>query len=304
MRLLVAGASGQVARSLCALSSSAMEVIALGRPRLDVTERSSIDRAIADCRADAVVNAAAYTNVDRAESDTAIAFAVNRDGAGHVAAAARKWLVPVIHLSTDYVFSGRKAGAYVETDETAPQNAYGRSKREGEIEVAALNPDHAILRTSWVYSPYGRNFLTTMLELARARDVVRVVADQQGAPTYAHDLAVAVVAAARRMVESNDSACRGVFHVVAQGRASWSEFAEEIFRRSAAQGGPTARVEPISTTEHPTAAKRPLNSELSAAKFRLVFEHSLPPWRTGVVRCLAALVRHGARTDTDRRSGA
>ncbi|MBB3998229.1 dTDP-4-dehydrorhamnose reductase [Aureimonas pseudogalii] len=288
MRLLVTGREGQVAQALLALASDELDVVALGRPELDLTDRATIERAIAAHRPDVVVNAAAYTAVDKAESDEAAAFAVNRDGAGHAAAAAAAAGLPIVHLSTDYVFPGDKDGRYREDDATGPQGVYGRSKLAGEAAVASANPRHAILRTAWVYGAYGNNFLKTMLRLAETRDVLRVVADQLGTPTYAPDIAEGVVRVARRLREPGASDATGVFHMVCEGETNWAGFAGEIFAVSALDGGPSALVEPITTAEYPTPAKRPANSRLDTTLFGDRFG-ALPDWRSGVVRCLAAL---------------
>lgn len=290
MRILVTGREGQVARALTARSGGDLVIEAIGRPDLDIADPVSIRRVVEGFRPDVVVNAAAYTAVDRAETERDAAFAVNRDGAGHVARAAAEAGLPVIHISTDYVFSGDKTGPYVEEDETGPQSVYGQSKLGGEAAVAAANPAHAILRTAWVYSPFGANFLKTMLRLAADRDVVRVVADQHGSPTYAPDIADAILAVARRMdTDRNGSQWRGIFHMSGGGETNWAGFAQEIFRRSSEAGGPFARVEPITTADYPTPARRPANSVLDNARFATVFDHRIPEWSTAVPRCLAAL---------------
>ncbi|KQZ81975.1 dTDP-4-dehydrorhamnose reductase [Mesorhizobium sp. Root157] len=290
MRILVTGKDGQVARSLAALSNEGMSIVALGRPDLDVTEANSIVHAIKTLRPDIVVNPAAYTAVDKAESEAQAAFAVNRDGARNVAEAAATMGLPVIHISTDYVFAGDRASPYLETDATGPTGIYGRSKLEGEQAVASANAAHVILRTAWVYSPYGHNFLKTMLRLAADRDVLRVVADQQGTPTYAPDIAGGIVTAARKVLSAPESEdWRGIFHMVAQGETNWAGFAEEIFIQSALHGGPSARIEPIATADYPTPARRPANSRLDTTKFRTTFGHALPDWKNGVARCFAEL---------------
>ncbi|KQT85601.1 dTDP-4-dehydrorhamnose reductase [Aurantimonas sp. Leaf443] len=290
MRLLVTGREGQVAQAILGLADESVEIVALGRPALDLLDRASIDRAIAVHRPDIVVNAAAYTAVDKAETESERAFAVNAQGAGHVAAAAADRGLPVIHVSTDYVFSGDKPAPYVEGDATGPQGVYGQSKLAGETAVQAANPAHVILRTAWVYGPFGANFLKTMLRLAADRDRLTIVADQQGTPTYAPDIAHAVLAVARR-IEAQPEAddWRGVFHMVAGGETTWAGFAEEIFRQSAALGGPVADVAPIPTSAYPTPARRPANSRLDTARFRQTFSHALPDWQDGVRRCLGAL---------------
>ena len=204
MRLYVIGGEGQVARSLRE-AAALDENIVFGygaRPEVDLLQPSSIEKALADFRPDVVINPAAYTAVDKAESEPDQAFALNRDGARAAALAAAQQGVPVIHLSTDYVFDGKKQGAYIESDPVAPQGVYGRSKLEGELAVAEANPKHIVLRTSWVYSPFGSNFVRTMLRLAEQRDRLRVVDDQLGCPTYAPDIAGAIIAIARQVTGS------------------------------------------------------------------------------------------------------
>ena len=295
MRILVTGREGQIARSLAVLAHDELIVTAVGRPDLDITDADSIARAIEAGRPDILVNPAAYTAVDRAESRAWDAFAINRDGARNTAAAAAAAGLPIIHVSTDYVFAGDKATPYVETDATGPTGIYGRSKLDGEQAVAAANPAHVILRTAWVYSSYGSNFLITMLRLASDRDVVRVVADQQGTPTYASDIAQGIVAVARMVLAApSGEDWRGIFHMVAQGETSWAGFAEEIFAHSALRSGPCARVEQITTADYPTLARRPANSRLDTTKFRATFEYALPDWKDGVKRCLAELEAAGS----------
>ncbi|MBE7186480.1 MAG: dTDP-4-dehydrorhamnose reductase [Methylobacterium mesophilicum] len=288
--VLVAGASGQVARSLAALDASDLGFVALGRPDLDLGHRASIERAVDAHTPVAIVNAAAYTAVDKAESEPDAAFALNRDGAGVLAEVAAQYGLPIVHISTDYVFDGTKPEPYLETDATGPLGLYGRSKLEGEAAVAGANPAHVILRTAWVYSPYGANFLKTMLRLASERDTVRVVADQQGTPTYASDIAQGIVAVLRKaLADPSNSDWRGIFNMVCEGETTWSGFAEEIFCRSKELNGPSARVEPIATADYPTPAKRPANSRLATDCFRRTFHHTLPEWRSGVGDCLAVL---------------
>ena len=239
-------------------------VIAVGRPQLDLENIATILPAIAEARPDLIVNAAAYTAVDKAETEPQRAFAINRDGAAAVAAAARALGVPLIHLSTDYVFSGDKATAYVESDETGPLGVYGKSKLAGELAVRTANPDALILRTSWVYSPFGSNFVKTMLRLAGERPELRVVDDQVGNPTSALDLAEAIL----RIVPRINDGAGATFHVAGSGSTSWCGLAKQVFETSRLMGGPTAEVVPISTSEYPTPAQRPANSRLDPSAFR------------------------------------
>ena len=280
MRLLVTGTNGQVARALVDRAGQFPEitVVAVGRPQLDLENIATIFPAIADVRPDLIVNAAAYTAVDKAEQEPQRAFAINRDGAAAVAAAARTLGVPLIHLSTDYVFSGGKATAYVESDETGPLGVYGKSKLAGEVAVRSANPDAVILRTSWVYSPFGSNFVKTMLRLAGERPVLRVVDDQVGNPTSALDLAEAILRIAPRVKEGAGA----TFHVAGSGSVSWCGLAKHVFETSRSVGGPAAEVVPISTSEYPTPARRPANSRLDTSAFNARFGHSLRDWRAGV----------------------
>ncbi len=296
MRMLVLGRQGQIAQSLAALAGGDLEISSLGRPELDITEPGSIVRVIKSSRPDIVVNPAAYTAVDKAESEVDAAFAANREGAKSAAEAAATASLPIIHVSTDYVFSGAKTSPYVETDKPAPTGVYGQSKLEGERAVATANPAHVILRTAWVYSPYGSNFLKTMLRLAEDRDVVRVVDDQSGTPSYAPDIARGIVVVARKVLASpQDQHWRGIFHMVAQGDTTWAGFAEEIFSQWARRGRARPKVQRIATSEYPTPALRPLNSRLDSGKFQATFRHALPDWATGVDRCLAELEANAMR---------
>ncbi|RWL59540.1 dTDP-4-dehydrorhamnose reductase [Mesorhizobium sp.] len=291
MRLAVTGREGQVAASLveAARGRDGVEVVAVGRPALDLARPDTVLAALEAARPDIVVSAAAYTAVDQAEDEKDLAFAVNATGAGKVAEAAARLGVPVIHLSTDYVFDGGKDGAYVETDPTAPLGVYGASKLAGEQAVAAANPRHLILRTAWVYSHFGRNFVKTMLRLAADRDEIAVVADQWGNPTSALDIADAILHAAPRLRDDKNFAAFGIYHLAGKGDANWSGFASHILDISKALGGPHASVRDIATADYPTKARRPANSRLSNAKFAGEFGWQAPGWREateGVVQRL------------------
>ena len=198
--------------------------------------------------------------------------------------------MPLIHLSTDYVFAGTKPAPYVETDPTDPQGAYGATKLAGEEAVCAAAPNGAILRTAWVYSPFGANFVRTMLRLAESRDEVGVVADQFGTPTSARDIADAVLRVAANLVAHDDPALRGLFHMASAGDTHWAGFAEAIFAESAARGGPTARVRHITTAEYPTTAKRPANSRLDCTKLAAIHGVRLPEWRAALPAVIARLL--------------
>jgi dTDP-4-dehydrorhamnose reductase len=290
MRIVVTGTSGQVATSLGGLHEPGrIEIVRIGRPELDLENPATIASAIAAARPDLVVSAGAYTQVDKAESEPDRAFRVNAEGAGAVAKAANTLGVPVVHLSTDYVFDGTKAGPYTEDDPVAPLGVYGASKLAGEQAVAAANPRHVILRTAWVYSPYGVNFVKTMLRLAGDRDELKVVADQLGCPTSALDIADAIVAIAGTL-KSPQAGKFGLFNLCGSGETSWAGFAEEIFRQSARRGGPSARVHPITTAEYPTPARRPANSRLDCSRLERVYGIRLPDWRSSLERCMTALI--------------
>ncbi|MBX3581232.1 MAG: dTDP-4-dehydrorhamnose reductase [Rhizobiaceae bacterium] len=292
MRILVTGTEGQVSRSIAekASGSPSLEIIRVGRPDLDLLNPDSIISTVLGARPDIVVSAAAYTAVDQAEDEPERAFAVNATGAGVVAEAARRVGASIIHLSTDFVFSGRGEGEHSEADVTEPLSVYGRSKLEGERQVAQGNPRHVILRTAWVYSPFGRNFMKTMLKLASERDVIKVVSDQRGNPTAAADIAEGVLRVASRISGKADTHPYGIFHMSGEGDTSWAGFAKQIFLESERVGGPSANVEEISSAEFPTKAVRPANSRLSCAKLLDAYGWRPPSWRTSTAAVVARLV--------------
>ena len=291
LKMLVTGTSGQLAQSLLEAGIGAgIDVIAIRRPQLDLAVPSSIRHAIPDVRPDIVVSAAAYTAVDKAESEPEIAASVNGVGAGCVAEVCEKLGIPIIHLSTDYVFDGRKTGAYVETDPTGPMSAYGRSKLAGEQAVQAACSRHVILRTAWVYSPFGNNFVKTMLRVAQSRPEISVVDDQVGCPTYAPHLAQAILHITGAVIRPGNETAWGVYHACGAGETTWCGFAREIFRVSGARGGPAAAVKAITTAEYPTPAKRPGNSRLDCGKLERVFGIRQPSWQTGAELCVSRLV--------------
>ena len=254
----------------------------------------TIPEALSALQVDLVINAAAFTAVDLAEAQSERAFAINHRGAEAVAAAAASLKIPVVQLSTDYVFDGTLDRPYVESDPVNPINAYGRSKLAGELAVAATQPDHVILRTAWVYSPFGKNFVRTMLSLAGQRSEVSVVADQFGAPTNALDIADGILVVARRLLEQPvASELRGIFHMTGVGQATWADFAEAIFAASQAVGGPFAKVNRIATSAYPTPAGRPANSCLDGAKLAAIYGLRLPPWRQSLPGSVSRLLQEG-----------
>ncbi|MGQ0486605.1 MAG: dTDP-4-dehydrorhamnose reductase [Hyphomicrobiales bacterium] len=282
MRLAVTGRTGQLACALIerAALTPAIEVVALGRPDLDLERPETVAAAIRAARPDLVVNAAAFTAVDRAEAEPERAFAVNRDGAAAVARAAAALNAPFIQLSTDYVFAGLEPGAHIEADATGPVNVYGSSKLAGEIAVREAHPGALILRTSWLYSPFGTNFVKTMLRLGRERHVLRVVDDQWGNPTSALDLADAILRLAPRLAAGGMPA--GTFHLAGAGATTWCRLARYIFEISGAHGGPRPEVAAISTADYPAPARRPPNSRLDCAAFAQAFGFALDPWQRSV----------------------
>lgn len=291
MRLLVAGAQGQLARAMIELAPSATDVtaFALGRPALDLTAPASVLKTLADFKPDVIVNAAAYTAVDKAESEPDAAMALNADGPARLAEAADKMGAILIHVSTDYVFDGTKPTPYVEDDPTAPLGAYGRSKLAGEEAVRAATARHIILRTAWVHSPFGANFVKTMLRLAADRPEVRVVDDQIGSPTYAPHLAEAILAISRTALADSGASRFGTYHAAGAGAVTWCGMAREVMRVSASLGGPSANVTAITTAGYPTPARRPANSRLDCTKLATAFGVTLPRWEDGVVECVRRL---------------
>lgn len=283
MKIAVTGTTGQVVTSLVERGTAAgHEVIAIGRPDLDLADPASVVRALWVAAPDVIVSAAAYTAVDKAETESDLAFAVNGAGPGAVAQAAKALGVPLIHISTDYVFDGKLSRPYLESDPTGPTSVYGASKLAGEQIVLDTHDNSAVLRVAWVYSPFDGNFVKTMLRLAGDRDELGVVGDQVGNPTSALALADGILQVATNMVADSSQKLRGIFHITAQGEGSWADFAQAIFTASAARGGPTASVRPISTANYPTPATRPANSRLDCALIARVHGVTLPDWRTSL----------------------
>jgi dTDP-4-dehydrorhamnose reductase len=274
MRLLVTGAAGMLGRDVVAAANDGgHEVVALARADLDITDAAAVRAAVLDTRPDAVVNCAAWTDVDGAEAEEAAATAVNGDGAGHLAAAAAEAGAHLLHVSTDYVFDGEAREPYREDAPTAPASAYGRSKLAGERAVTAAGGAHAIVRTAWVFGPHGRNFVDTMRRLGADRDEVRVVDDQVGSPTYTGHLAAALVRAA-------EDRLTGVLHVTASGRCSWFELARATFEET----GTDCQVLPQTTAELGRPAPRPAFSVLASTRSEAPV---LPDWREGLRAHLA-----------------
>lgn len=290
MRILVTGRDGQVARSLteCA-GETTHDLVFAARPGLDLADPDSIRRTIADVRPDLILSCAAYTAVDQAEDEPDAAMAINGEAPGIIADAAAGLGAPIIHLSTDYVFDGSGERPWREDDAVAPLGVYGRTKLAGERALAASNARWAVLRTAWVYSPFGHNFVRSMLRLANDRDELGVVSDQHGNPTSAIDIARALLAMADRC--DDEASWNRVYHFAGTGDASWADFAENVFAISAEAGGPSARVNRIGTADFPTKTRRPANSRLDCDAFFERFGFRAPHWRASlepVVRRLIA----------------
>jgi dTDP-4-dehydrorhamnose reductase len=291
LRLAVTGLKGQVVSALIERAPKDVEIIALGRPQFDLEMRTAVLAGLRQARCDAIINAAAYTAVDKAESEPDLAMRINGEGAGHVAEAAAELGVPLLHLSTDYVFDGALGRPYREDDPTGPTGAYGRSKLMGEEKIAAAHDDHAILRTAWVYSPFGANFVKTMLRLGESRDEINVVADQLGNPTSAIDIAEALIVITRRLVSDKSASLRGTFHLTGRGEASWADMAEVTFAAAEKHGRKPVRVARITTADYPTPARRPANSRLDNEKLAASYGVTLPPWRESLESCVARLLQ-------------
>ena len=284
MSVLVLGRSGQLARALTQLAASrGVALEAIGRPDVDLENADAVAALIGAHKPRVVVNAAAYTMVDKAEQDRDRALTINALGPGAAAAAAAKVGARFIHVSTDYVFAGDKPAPYVETDPTGPLGAYGATKLEGERRVLDAHPQAAILRTAWVFDSAGKNFVGAMLRLARQREEVSVVADEQGCPTFAQDLADAIL----RLSEREAS---GLYHCAGAGETTRAAFAEEIFAQARARGGPSARVAQITSAQYaannPGLAKRPANSRLDCTKLATAHDVRLRDWRVALGACL------------------
>jgi dTDP-4-dehydrorhamnose reductase len=284
MRILVLGRSGQVGTALTQSLQGLGELIALDRAQLDLTNPDAIRTTLREIQPQIVINAAAYTAVDAAESDQAMAFQINAVAPRVMAEESERLGAALIHYSTDYVFDGGKQGAWMEDDATAPLSVYGHSKLAGEQAITDVGGTHLILRTSWVYGLHGKNFLLTMLKLAESRDSLAIVDDQIGAPTWALTIADATSAIIRDAGEPAQlAALSGIYHLCAGGHTSWFGFAQAIFSHASVQRKPQLR--PITTAEYPTPAQRPHNSILNTDKFRRSFG-DLPTWDDALQTCL------------------
>ena len=288
IKLLIVGAKGQVGSSLCLQAQQGWQVLAVDRDELDISEREAVLRTVAQWQPDVIINAAAHTAVDKAESEIDASYVINRDGPAYLAEAARQVGAVLLHISTDYVFAGDKDGLYVETDPVDPQGVYGASKLAGEVAVAEYCSRHLILRTAWVFGEHGNNFVKTMLRVGAQRDSLGVVADQFGGPTYAGDIAAALLAMAQQALQPDFSAW-GVYHFAGEPHVSWCQFAEAIFKVAGEQDvlARLPQVNGITTAEYPTPARRPANSRLDCSKIKRVFGIAPSDWLAALQRIQA-----------------
>ena len=286
MKVLVTGSNGQVGYCLVQqLRQQNADFLALDRDQLDITQRQAVWQTVSDYRPDVIINAAAYTAVDKAESEAEQAFAINRDGAAYLAEAAQQIGAAMLHISTDYVFDGQATQPYTETDATAPQGVYGQSKLAGEQAVLATCSRSIILRTAWVFGEHGHNFVKTMLRLGRERDSLGIVSDQHGAPTYAGDIAAALLHIAHHITQGKPTEY-GIYHFSGKPYVSWYQFAEAIFQQAQQQGilANTPQLLAIATPDYPTPAKRPANSCLQLDKIQQAFGISPSDWQQALTQ--------------------
>lgn len=286
MKILITGQHGQVSRELQRHLQGLGELIVLGRDQLDLANPDQIRQQVRAHRPDLIINAAAHTAVDQAQSEPEVAFAINAIAPGVLAEEAKALGIPLIHYSTDYVFDGSKPAPYTEADTPNPLGVYGQSKLAGEQAIAAVGGEHLILRTSWVYSSHGKNFLLTMQRLLQDKPQMRIVADQIGAPTWAGSIA----SSTRTLIErwqAGEPGEWGVYHLTAGGETSWFGFAQAIGEHLRQQGKACADLEPIPSSAYPTPAKRPLNSRLDCTRLQQQWHFSQPHWQDALRECLA-----------------
>ncbi|WP_070968310.1 dTDP-4-dehydrorhamnose reductase [Vibrio sonorensis] len=283
MRVLITGSYGQVGSSLARLLAEKADVKAVDRDNLDITDQKAVNRLVVDFRPNIIINAAAHTAVDKAETDVDLSYAINRDGPKFLAEAANDVGAAILHISTDYVFDGSKDGLYSETENTSPQGVYGKSKLAGEQAVIDACDRHIILRTAWVFGEQGNNFVKTMLRLGGERSELSIVGDQFGGPTYAGDIADILIMFANRIYE-NPAFEYGVYHFSGVPHVSWFEFATAIFEKAVKQGvlESAPKLRSIKTSEYPTPAKRPKNSKLNTKKTCEVLQVEPSNWNNAL----------------------
>jgi dTDP-4-dehydrorhamnose reductase len=289
MRFLLLGGTGQVGEEIRARASRDFNVAAPDRESLDLTKPADIARVVSSERWAGVINAAAYTEVDRAETEESLAFAINGQACEILAREAARSEIPLIHVSTDYIFDGRKGTPYVEADAVGPLNVYGRSKLAGERAIVAGNPRHIVLRTSWVYSAHRKNFVKTILRLAGERDRLTIVDDQRGCPTAARDIADTCIALARRAANDSSEIPYGIYHFAGAGDTTWYGFAKAIVELASKELRNVPVVVPIKTSEYPTPAVRPADTRLDCSAIFRAFGIKPRPWRTALTETVAEL---------------
>ncbi len=287
MRIIVTGAAGQVGTELqIKAPQQGHETISFPRSELDITDRENVLKIVPEHQPDIIINAGAYTAVDKAESEQEQAFLVNRDGSENLATACSELNIPLIHISTDYVFDGTKTSAYLETDPVIPVNAYGASKEAGETAIRNTLEKHIILRTSWVFSAHGGNFVKSMIRLANDRDELNIVADQKGGPTAASDIAETCLAIAGKLPENP---AWGTYHYSGEPDTNWYEFAKEIINRASPLIEKAPAINPITTADYPTPAARPSNSVMNCRKIKNTFGINQPSWKDSLDKVISQL---------------
>lgn len=288
MRVLVTGCNGQVGHCLVNQLNNKVELLAVDRAELDITDREAVFQVVMKFKPNFIINAAAHTAVDKAEEEVDLSYAINRDGPCYLAQAAKLVDATILHISTDYVFPGNKEGEYVEDDETGPLGVYGKSKLEGEIALSEANDKHIILRTAWVFGEHGNNFVKTMLRLGKDRDTLNIVGDQFGGPTYAGDIASALVRMTEQLYKEADPSKYGVYHFSGSPHVSWFEFAQVIFSNAENTSLLTApELNSITTDMYPTPASRPENSKMNCVKIKQAFGIKPSDWQAALTNIKA-----------------
>ncbi|WP_051013519.1 dTDP-4-dehydrorhamnose reductase [Pararhodospirillum photometricum] len=296
MKVLVLGTPGQLGHELMRASwPIGVSLAGVGHPDFDMSLEKDVLRVVAEYDPNLVINATAYTAVDKAEKEPELAFAVNRDGPRFLAQDCARRGIPVIHVSTDYVFDGTKDGWYVEEDPIAPLNVYGASKAAGELEIREIWHRHVILRTTWVYAAHGTNFVKKMLHLGAERETLSVVADQYGAPTAAADLAATITSVVAHIAQGGKA--WGTYHATGSGETTWHGFAEHIFQRLEQETGRRPILHAITTDNYPTPARRPKNSRLDCTKLKNNFDIVLPHWQKSLDRVIDELFALSSRQE-------
>jgi dTDP-4-dehydrorhamnose reductase len=293
MKMLITGANGQLGLEIIDVTQSkGCRVQAPSEDDLDITDIDKINHLLDRLQPDLVINTAAYTQVDKAETEEALAFKVNKTGCTNLARMCAEHKIPLVHISTDYVFDGRKGTPYIETDPIAPLGVYGRSKAEGEAEIRSLLKEHIILRTSWLYGFHGQNFVKTMLNLSTSKKIIQVVADQYGSPTSATDLAGAILTLSRQLQKGSTNHW-GTYHYCGLGVITWHRFAEKIMELIRQIGGEqTAIVKPVTTDEYPSPTERPAYSALDCGRIYQQFKISPKPWQKSLEKTIRRLLKN------------